>query len=119
MDEAEYCHRLALMHHGRIVALGDPATLKKELQVHALLNLESSDPLESLKILEKSDAVHEVAVFGSGLHVSVQDPDTAQPRIRRALEERNISIRRLEVIEPSMEDIFVATIEEEERKTLQ
>ncbi|MBN2319723.1 MAG: ABC transporter ATP-binding protein [Acidobacteria bacterium] len=116
MDEAEYCHRLALMHHGRIVALGDPATLKKELQVDAFLNLESSDPLESMKILEKLDIVHEVAVFGSGLHVTVQDPDASQSQIRRALEERNIQVRRLEAIEPSMEDIFVATIEEEEKK---
>jgi ABC-2 type transport system ATP-binding protein len=51
MDEAEYCHRLALMHRGRIVAMGEPAALKKGLQIHALLNLESSDPLTSMKIL--------------------------------------------------------------------
>ena len=117
MDEAEYCHRLALMYGGRIVAMGEPSALKKELQVHALLNLESSDPLESMKILERLDSVHEAAVFGSGLHISVPDPESALPGIRRALEESNISVRRLEAIEPSMEDIFVATIEEEERKT--
>ncbi len=117
MDEAEYCHRLALMYGGRIAAMGEPAALKKELQVHALLNLESSDPLESMKILERLESVHEVAVFGSGLHVSVRDPETALPEIRRVLESRNIDVRRLESIDPSMEDIFVATIEEEERKT--
>ncbi len=116
MDEAEYCHRLALMYGGRIAAMGEPAALKKELQVHALLNLESSDPLESMKILERLESVHEVAVFGSGLHVSVRDPETALPEIRRVLENRNIDVRRLESIDPSMEDIFVATIEEEERK---
>jgi len=116
MDEAEYCHRLALMHRGRIAAMGEPAALKKELQVHALLNLEPSDPLESMKILERLDVVHEVAVFGSGLHVSVRSPETALPAIRRALEEKNIAVRRLEPIDPSMEDIFVATIEEQENK---
>lgn len=116
MDEAEYCHRLALMHRGRIVAMGKPSELKKELQVHDLLNLEASDPLSCMKILERLDAVHEVAVFGSGLHVSVQNPETALTGIRRALEERNIDVRRLEAIEPSMEDIFVAIIEEEEKK---
>jgi ABC-2 type transport system ATP-binding protein len=117
MDEAEYCHRLALMHRGRIVAMGNPAALKKELQVHALLNLEASDPLKSMKILEEVDGVYEVAVFGSGLHVSVRDPEMARSQIRQALEERNVAVRRLESIEPSMEDIFVATIEQEERKT--
>ncbi|MBN2241081.1 MAG: ABC transporter ATP-binding protein [Acidobacteria bacterium] len=117
MDEAEYCHRLALMYRGKIVAMGEPAALKKDLQVHALLNLESSDPLSSMKILERQEGVCEVAVFGSGLHVSVRDPERALPEIRRALEEENISVRRLETIDPSMEDIFVATIEEEEKKT--
>ena len=116
MDEAEYCHRLALMSRGKIVAMGESAVLKKELQVHALLNLESSDPLESMKILERLNGVQEVAVFGSGLHVSVRDPDASLPGIRRALEEKNIAVRRLESIDPSMEDIFVATIEEEEKK---
>jgi len=40
----------------------------------------------------------------------------AASRIRHALERRGIHIRRLEVIQPSMEDVFVAMIEEEERK---
>jgi ABC-2 type transport system ATP-binding protein len=116
MDEAEYCHRLALMYRGRIAAMGEPAALKKELQVHSLLNLDSSDPLESMKIVENLDTVHEVAVFGRGLHISVQDPETAQARIRQALLEGNVEIRSLEMIEPSMEDIFVATIEKEEKR---
>jgi len=116
MDEAEYCHRLALMHRGRIVAMGEPASLKKDLQVHALLNLETSDPLESMKTLERLDSIHEVAVFGSGLHVSVRDPETAKKDIRLALEKQNIGIRSLEEIAPSMEDIFVVTIEEEEKR---
>jgi len=117
MDEAEYCHRLALMHRGRIVAVGEPAALKKELQIHALLNLESSDPLESMKILERLDIVHEAAVFGSGLHISVEkDPVEAIPGIRRALEQNSIEVKQLEAIYPSMEDIFVSTIEEEEKK---
>ena len=44
MDEAEYCHRLALMYRGRIIALGDPPSLKKSLHSRGLMHLESSDP---------------------------------------------------------------------------
>src|SRR5713226_479836 len=43
MDEAEYCHRVALMYAGRVVALGSPAELKQSLGSGNLLNLESSD----------------------------------------------------------------------------
>jgi ABC-2 type transport system ATP-binding protein len=116
MDEAEYCHRLALMYRGRIIALGTPAELKEQLLSYSLMNLVSSDSLESMKILDKTDGVLEVAVFGGGLHITVQDPEIAGARIREVLRERNISIRSLEVIQPSMEDVFVALIEEEERK---
>ena len=117
MDEAEYCHRLALMYRGRIIALGAPSLLKKQLQSHVLFNLESSDPLESLKVLEGLEGILDVAVFGGGLHVTARDPNDAEPLIRESLNSRRIDIQRLERIQPSMEDVFVALIEEEERKT--
>jgi ABC-2 type transport system ATP-binding protein len=116
MDEAEYCHRLALMHRGRIIALGGPGALKRQLQFQSLMALDSSDPLESMKALEAVDGIGDVAVFGGGLHVTVRDPAVAASRIRQALSEHDIAVRRLETIEPSMEDIFVAMIEQEERK---
>jgi len=116
MDEAEYCHRLALMHRGRIIALGEPDQLKLQLKAHHLMNLESSDILESMKALEEMEGVLDVAVFGGGLHVVVKDPGTAEPRIRRILSERRIAIGRLERIQPSMEDVFVTMIEGEERR---
>jgi ABC-2 type transport system ATP-binding protein len=115
MDEAEYCHRLALMYRGRIIALGPPGTLKHQLEDYRLMNLESSDLVESMKALERIEGIREVAVYGGGLHVTVQDA-SAGPRIRQALSERDIRIRSLEIIQPSMEDVFVALIEEEERK---
>ena len=116
MDEAEYCRRLALMYRGRIIALGDPAALKDTLRSQSLLNLESSDPLASLRALENEPGILDVAVFGSGLHVTVADPGEAMPRIRRSLADRQVTIRSLEAIPPSMEDVFVARIEEEERR---
>jgi ABC-2 type transport system ATP-binding protein len=116
MDEAEYCHRLALMYRGKIIAIGPPGTLKQQLEDYTLVNLESSDLVESMKALERVEGVGEVAIYGGGLHLTVQDAAAASPRIRQALAERGIRVQSLEVIQPSMEDVFVALIEEEERK---
>jgi ABC-2 type transport system ATP-binding protein len=115
MDEAEYCNRLALMYRGKVIALGKPADLKAGLTTHSLFQLDSSDPLETMRALEGIPGVYDVAVFGGGLHVTVDDPAAAEPRIREALAAKSIAIRRLEKIMPSMEDVFVATIEAEER----
>jgi ABC-2 type transport system ATP-binding protein len=116
MDEAEYCHRLALMHRGRVVALGTPQELKRQLDSRQLLRLEASDLLAAMKALEGKPGVSEVAVFGAGLHVTVDSPDAGMARVRAALGEKGVEVRRLEPIEPSMEDVFVAVIEAEERK---
>jgi ABC-2 type transport system ATP-binding protein len=116
MDEAEYCHRLALMYRGRIVALGTPAELKQSLASHHLLAVETSDALDTMRAIEGAPGIGEVAVFGGGLHVTATDPAAAESLIRQRLGARGIEIRRLESIPPSMEDVFVARIEEEERR---
>jgi ABC-2 type transport system ATP-binding protein len=116
MDEAEYCHRLALMYRGKVIALGTPAELKAGLTEHSLLNLEASDPLETMRALEGLEGVRDVAVFGGGLHVTVDDVAATSARVRERLSSRGIEVRKLSQIEPSMEDVFVALIESEERK---
>jgi ABC-2 type transport system ATP-binding protein len=116
MDEAEYCHRLALMYRGRVIALGTPAELKGGLTEHSLLNLDASDPLETMRALEGIEGVRDVAVFGGGLHVTVDDVEATSARVRERLSSQGIEVRKLERIEPSMEDVFVALIESEERK---
>ena len=117
MDEAEYCHRLALMYRGKVIALGTPAELKKSLTGHSLLLLEGVQPLETMRALEGLDGVRDVAVFGGGLHVTVDAVDAASGRIRGALAAAGLPLERLASIEPSMEDVFVAMIESEERKS--
>jgi drug efflux transport system ATP-binding protein len=116
MDEAEYCHRVALMYRGKIIALGTPAELKSSLSSHNLFHLEVSDLLGSMNALEQIPGLSEIAVFGGGLHVTADDAERAVPEMRSALERAGISVPVLEPIQPSMEDVFVAMIEEEERK---
>jgi ABC-2 type transport system ATP-binding protein len=72
--------------------------------------------LGSMKLLEKVPGVSDVAVFGGGLHVTVEDAKRVIPQIRPVLEQAGIQVTSLEPIEPSLEDVFVAMIEREERK---
>jgi ABC-2 type transport system ATP-binding protein len=119
MDEAEYCHRLALMYRGRVIALGTPAELRASFRARTLLRLETSAPLETMKALEKAPGIQDVAVFGSGLHVAVDDPLSGAETIRSRLAAEGIGIRHIGKIQPSLEDVFVALIEAEETKTAQ
>lgn len=115
MDEAEYCHRIALMYGGRVIALGSPAELKESLGSGNLLYLESSDLMGSLAALSGREGILDVAVFGGGLHVKVDDTNTGMAAIHAALDPAGIKIVHLDPILPTMEDVFVSLIEREEK----
>ena len=117
MEEAEYCHRLALMHAGKIIAMGVPAELKSTLYSLALLYLETDELIKTMKLVHQEEGIREVAVFGAGLHVAADDAASATARIRATLSLHGVAIKRLDSIPPSMEDLFVSLIEAEERKT--
>jgi ABC-2 type transport system ATP-binding protein len=114
MDEAENCHRLALMYRGRIIALGTPAELKSSLKNRLLLLLESPSLLQSRDAVEQIAGVQDVALFGRSLHVVVGREEVLD-RIRQEFLSRNIPLTKLSRIEPSMEDVFVAKVEAEEQ----
>ena len=111
MDEAEHCDELALIYGGRLVASGSPSALKHRHMARALLELECSDLMAAYAALKPDPLVAGVALFGNALHVVADDEDAARTAIARALQQRGVAVRRLERIEPSLEDAFVAIIE--------
>jgi len=112
MDEAEYCHRLALMHAGRIIAMDSPAQLRRQSSSDVLFELESSDLLRTLKLISSVPGVKDAAVFGKGLHVRTGSAED-ETKIRSELHQAGIAVRSLRRISPSIEDIFVSRIEKE------
>jgi ABC-2 type transport system ATP-binding protein len=108
MDEAEYCNRLVLIDRGQIVAMGTPSELKRTSMRGELLLVEC-DPLgPALEVMPKVPGVLDAAVFGSALHAVVSEPQVTIPRIREALEAKQIHMRRAEPIPPTLEDVFVS-----------
>jgi len=109
MDEAEYCDRLALIYRGRIIASGTPNELKKNYMKREVLEIETDSVVEAMDVLEKNHI--EAAVFGSLLHVTVEQADQAIPLIVQKLEESRIRVKRIDKAIPSLEDVFVTLIE--------
>ena len=109
MDEADYCHRLALIYRGRIIAEGTPMELKERFMKRHVLEIEVERMVEALDILEKKGV--DAAIFGSLLHVTVEDVAQGIADIRRTLESSDIQVDRIEQIVPSLEDVFVTLIE--------
>jgi ABC-2 type transport system ATP-binding protein len=113
MEEAEYCYRLALMNRGRIIALDRPATLKHTLH-QPLLELHTDDPPRAVEALTQVPGVISAAMFGRAVHIMVEDEQTAQLALPGALAAAGRTCEKLEPVEPSLEDVFVALVQRED-----
>jgi ABC-2 type transport system ATP-binding protein len=115
MDEAEYCDRLALIHRGRIAALGTPDELRAQRMPDDVLEVVVDRPVDALDALGREPCVREAALFGAAVHVVVRDAAVAAGPVRAALEAAGMAVERCEPIVPSLEDVFVSLIEAEDR----
>ena len=109
MDEADYCDRLALIYRGKIIAEGTPTELRKKYMTRHVLEVEVDKVVEALDTLLHAGI--DSAIFGSTLHVTVEDVLQGKERIAKVLHESGIPVRNIEHIVPSLEDVFVTLIE--------
>jgi ABC-2 type transport system ATP-binding protein len=115
MEEAEYCNRLALMGRGKIIALGAPSELKTQQMKESVLDLECDDLMNAEELLARDPLFTETAIFGNRLHLVTRDPGVGAERARKLCKDAGIAVKRLGVITPSLEDVFV-TLTDQDRE---
>jgi ABC-2 type transport system ATP-binding protein len=107
MDEAERCHRLAILAEGRLVAEGPPRRLMRDIPA-AVVEIEADDTAAARAALHHDPRVRSVAQLGTRLH-ALLDRDTPAPgaHVAQRLEGAGVAAQVHEVI-ASLEDVFVA-----------
>jgi ABC-2 type transport system ATP-binding protein len=112
MEEAEYCHRLALLNRGRLIALDSPRALRGRV-VEPILKVKTDHAPTAIAALSGAAGVLDAAMFGRALHVTVEDVDRGTARVRSALERAGRRVDAIEPIQPSLEDVFVSLVRAE------
>lgn len=108
MDEAEHCNQILLIHEGRRVAVGTPAELKalvpgRQMEVRVDRAMAAAD------VLDDTEGVLEVSLFGTALHVAVaDDAPSAEGLIRDALSGAGMSVAEIKPVRASLEHAFLA-----------
>jgi ABC-2 type transport system ATP-binding protein len=110
MEEAEHCHRLALMNRGRIIALETPKRLRDEMKA-PLFEVRTANGLRAIEALRSLPDVLDVALFGRALHVTMRESG-ASDRLRERLAAENVEVTGIRRIPPALEDVFVARVRE-------
>ncbi|MGB3904182.1 MAG: ABC transporter ATP-binding protein [Anaerolineae bacterium] len=116
MDEAEHCQSLAFIHLGRIVARGTPQDIKETIMKGQVLEIDCSDPDVALSTLREASILDEVALYGALIHVVGEDLESHKPMMRRLLREQGVDVRSMDIIAPSLEDVFISSIKEEDKR---
>jgi len=116
LDEAEHCNTIGLVYTGRLIALGSPTELKHSLEQYKIFEIHCDNPVEAMEFLQTQPWVVETSIFGSAFHVSISGVAEGEKQIRETLALRSMTVNRLQPIVPSLEDVFIHLIAEEDRK---
>jgi ABC-2 type transport system ATP-binding protein len=119
MEEAEYCDRLGLIYRGQLVAAGTPSELKERALDGEVLEIRCDRPQDALAVVEALPGVREAALFGTRLHATVEEGNTAVPRVAGSLRDAGFAVQGVEPVPPSLEDVFVSLIARSNRRALE
>jgi len=109
LDEAERCHRVALLHQGQLLFCDTPANLKAKLG-KGVLSITSSEPRRLRGQLEHTAGISSLVLTGDGLHVVVDDAARRIPEFEAQLKNAQIPFDVIQEVSPTIEDLFVDAV---------
>jgi drug efflux transport system ATP-binding protein len=110
LDEAERCHRVGLLHQGRLLFSDKPDELKKRFPGE-ILAVRAAEPARVREALSGFTAVRSALLVGDRVHLFVDDATRRIPEMRAQLEAKGVAYDSIEQVAPSIEDLFVSAVE--------
>lgn len=107
MDEAEYCNRVGIMRRGRLLAMDTPSALKGSALPGLAWDVVAEPVLEALHLLQAVPSVTRAGLAGDHLRAITDSTATVQT-LSEALARGGVVATRVELVEPTLEDVFLA-----------
>lgn len=112
LDEAEHCHRIAIIHAGRLAALGSAAALKERFSTRPIIEVHAAEPVTAMEALERLPEVEKTSLFGTAVHAVLRNATAAPEGIAATLRQAGHRITAASLVAPSLEDVFLDVVEE-------
>ena len=106
LDEAENCHRVAIIHAGRLAALGTVPELKEVFAGRPILEVRSAQPVQAMRQLETMPDVEKTSIFGTAVHAVMRSPAARPDVVTAELAAAGVDATA-RVVDPSLEDVFL------------
>jgi ABC-2 type transport system ATP-binding protein len=111
LDEAERCDRVAIMHFGKLAALGTIAELKSVFADRPIMEVRGPDSVGLMAWLDQSPLVEKTSLFGTAVHAVLRSAGTSVDQLTRALTGAGRTVDSLEPVVPSLEDVFLDVVD--------
>jgi ABC-2 type transport system ATP-binding protein len=109
LDEAERCHRVTLLHQGKLLFCDTPANLKAKLK-KGVLSITATEPRRLRDELKDAEGISSLLLTGDGLHVVVDSAALRIPEFEARLNHAGIPFDAIQQVTPSIEDLFVDAV---------
>jgi ABC-2 type transport system ATP-binding protein len=117
LDEAERCHRVALIHAGRLAALGSPREVKTSFAGRPIVEVRGADPLGLMHALDALPQVEATSLFGTSVHAVLRQATDDVGPLADALAAAGLDVQSIVFVPPSLEDVFLDVVEQAGRRT--
>ena len=112
LDEAEHCNRIAIIHAGRLAAIGTTGELKQLFGDRVIVEVHAGNPVEAMRLLDEMSEVEKTSVFGTAVHaVLTGDRAAGTAAIAERLERSGVPVAGIAPVQPSLEDVFLEVVE--------
>jgi len=111
LDEAEHCHRIAIIQAGTLAALGTVAELKQTFAGRPIVEVHATHAVEAMKVLDAMPDVEKTSIFGTAVHAVLRSPQTDVDAMGARLREAGLDVTSCGLVEPSLEDVFLDVAE--------
>ena len=78
-----------------------------------VMEIDCAAPEVAIGLLRETDLFDEVSLYGALIHVVAEGAEAHRPQVKTALQEAGIEIRNMEIIAPSLEDVFLASVRDD------
>ena len=112
LDEAERCNRIALIHKGKVLALGTPEEIKK-MMPGTILEIRANQPRKATALLREHYKADSVGLFGDRVHLITQDPEKDTEKVEKIMAGAGLLCQGVRTIAPSLEDVFISVVAED------
>jgi len=107
LDEAEHCHRIAIIQAGRLAAHGTVKELKSIFASRPILEVRAAEPVAAMRALDDMPEVEKTSIFGTAVHAVLRASDITPETIAARLTAAGIPPLACSFVEPSLEDVFL------------